>query len=137
MHRPTCVFWANLTPFSLENTAATLADPISGVLEYYRGGHLSQPDIMAENFHERARLCFSDGAGALVMWSREAFFEKVTKIVQGWPKWWANFRNLIGIFSQSVGPSLAIWVNPVQFLFTQVQQRQADRIAAGVGGLRI
>jgi hypothetical protein len=41
----------------------------------------------------------------------------VTKIVQGWPKSWANFEALIGIFSQSVGPSLAIWVNPVQFSF--------------------
>ena len=30
---------------------------------------------------------------------------------------WANFRALIGIFSQSVGPSLAIWANPVQFSF--------------------
>jgi hypothetical protein len=39
-----------------------------------------------------------------------------TKIVQGWPRLWANFRALIGIFSQSIGPSLAIWVNPVQFL---------------------
>jgi hypothetical protein len=38
-----------------------------------------------------------------------------TKIVQGWPKLWANFRALINIFSQSVGPSLAIWANPVQF----------------------
>ena len=28
---------------------------------------------------------------------------------------WANFRVLIGIFSQCVGPSLAIWANPVQF----------------------
>jgi hypothetical protein len=33
----------------------------------------------------------------------------------GWPTLWANFRALIGIFSQSVGPSLAIWANPVQF----------------------
>jgi hypothetical protein len=33
----------------------------------------------------------------------------------GWPKLWANFKALIGIFSQSVGPSLAIWANPVQF----------------------
>jgi hypothetical protein len=37
------------------------------------------------------------------------------KVVQGWPKFWANFRALIGIFSQSVGPSLTIWANPVQF----------------------
>jgi hypothetical protein len=39
----------------------------------------------------------------------------VTKIVQGWPKLWANFRALIGIFNQSVGPGLAIWANPVEF----------------------
>jgi hypothetical protein len=32
----------------------------------------------------------------------------------GWPKLWANFRALIGIFSQRVGPSPAIWANPVQ-----------------------
>jgi hypothetical protein len=38
-----------------------------------------------------------------------------TKIVQGWPKFWANVRALIGILSQSVGPSLANWANPVQF----------------------
>ena len=37
------------------------------------------------------------------------------KIVQGWPILWANFRALIGISSQSVRPSLAIWANPVQF----------------------
>ena len=41
-----------------------------------------------------------------------------TKIVQGWPKLWANFKALIGNFRQSVGPSLAIWANPVQFSFT-------------------
>jgi hypothetical protein len=40
-----------------------------------------------------------------------------TKIAQGWPKLRANFRALVWIFSQSVGPSLAIWANPVQFLF--------------------
>ena len=43
-----------------------------------------------------------------------------TKIVQGWPKLWADFRALTGIFSQSVGPSLAIWANPVQFSFQRV-----------------
>jgi LSD1 subclass zinc finger protein len=37
-----------------------------------------------------------------------------TKTAQGWPKLWANFRALIGISSQSVGPSLASWANPVQ-----------------------
>jgi hypothetical protein len=30
---------------------------------------------------------------------------------------WANFRALIGIFNQSVGPSLATWANPVQVSF--------------------
>ena len=32
---------------------------------------------------------------------------------------WANFRALIGIFSQSVGPSLAIWANPARPSFVQ------------------
>ena len=41
--------------------------------------------------------------------------EQETKIAQGLPKLWANFRDLIGIFSQSVGPSRAIWANRVQF----------------------
>ena len=41
--------------------------------------------------------------------------EQETKIVQGLPKLWANFRDLIGIFSQSVRPSRAIWTNRVQF----------------------
>ena len=37
------------------------------------------------------------------------------KVVQGWPKFWATFGAPIGIFSQSVGLSLAIWASPVQF----------------------
>jgi hypothetical protein len=40
---------------------------------------------------------------------------QVTKIVQGWPKLWAKFKAPIGIYSQSVEPSLATWANPVQF----------------------
>ena len=43
--------------------------------------------------------------------------EVKTKIAQDWPKLRANFRALIWIFSQSVGPSLASWANPVQFSF--------------------
>ena len=41
--------------------------------------------------------------------------EQAMKIVQGWPKMRVNFKALIWIFSQSVGPSLAIWADPVQF----------------------
>jgi hypothetical protein len=58
-----------------------------------------------------------------------------TKIVQGWPKLWANFRALIGIFSQSFGPSLTIWANPVQFsfnrIFLTVYIRLADLLRVG------
>ena len=61
-------------PFNYSNMAS---DPIAGVLEYYKGGHLSQPEIMAENFHERARLCFSDADERLVKWSQAEFFERV------------------------------------------------------------
>ena len=45
----------------------------------------------------------------------EAGAKARTKILQGWPKLWTNFRALIGIFSQSLGLSLAIWANPVEF----------------------
>ena len=41
---------------------------------------------------------------------------------------WANFKALIGIFSQSVGPSLAIWANLVQFTL----ERTVVAIARGV-----
>jgi hypothetical protein len=34
-----------------------------------------------------------------------------TKIAQGWPKFWPNFRARIGIFIQSVGPGLAVGVS--------------------------
>jgi hypothetical protein len=64
-----------------------------------------------------------------------------TKIAQGWAKLWANFRALIGIFSQSVGPSLAIWANPGNFrcpavllappLRASVSQTEAVGSAAG------
>ena len=55
----------------------------------------------------------------------------VTKLVKCWPKLWANFRSLIGIFSQSV----AIWANPVQFSFAggrdlRLQARHAAALAA-------
>jgi hypothetical protein len=49
---------------------AMVSDPVAGVLDYYKGGHLSQPEILAENFHERARLCFSDADEKLVNWSQ-------------------------------------------------------------------
>jgi hypothetical protein len=57
--------------------------------------------------------------------------EALTKIVQGWPKLWANFMDLIGIFSQNVGPSLAIWANPMQFSLLArhlVRGRVAERL---------
>jgi hypothetical protein len=50
-------------------------------------------------------------SGSGIKWMRGG---AKTKIVQGWPKFWANFRAQIGKSSQSVGPSLAIWANPVQ-----------------------
>ena len=41
---------------------------------------------------------------------------EVTKIAQGWLKLWANFRALIGTFSEIIGPSLTIWANAVRVL---------------------
>jgi hypothetical protein len=37
------------------------------------------------------------------------------KVVQGRPELRASVKTLMEIFSESVGPSLAIWTNPVQF----------------------
>ena len=58
-------------------------------------------------------------------------FVTQTEIGQGWPKFWANFRTLVGIFSQIVGPSLAIWANPVQFLFDPAEPWQVLAEASG------
>jgi hypothetical protein len=55
--------------------------------------------------------CSSDSSTGI------SYAGQATKIVQGWPKLWANFRARIGIFSQSVGPSLTIWANPIKILF--------------------
>ena len=48
----------------------------------------------------------------------------LTNIVQGWPKFWGNFKALIGIFSQIVGPSLTIWANPEQILLYRLTVRR-------------
>jgi hypothetical protein len=34
---------------------------------------------------------------------------------QGWPKLWANFKTLVGISSQTSGPTCDLWANPVNF----------------------
>ena len=52
-----------------------------------------------------------------------------TKIVQGWPKLWANYRALIGIFSQFSGPSLVIWANPVQLSLREPDHAGAEQAA--------
>jgi hypothetical protein len=52
-----------------------------------------------------------------------------TKIVQGWPKLWANYRALIGIFSQISGPSLVIWANPVQLSLGEPDHAGAEQAA--------
>jgi hypothetical protein len=49
-----------------------------------------------------------------------------TKLVQGWPKLWANFRALVGIFSHTVGSSRAIGANPAQFSFQDRPNRFAE-----------
>jgi hypothetical protein len=59
-----------------------------------------------------------------VTWYPEAIAARrmhdITKSLQGWPKLWASFKDLIWIFSQSVGLSLAIWANLVQFSFMKL-----------------
>jgi len=57
--------------------AVACAEPAEGVVAYLRGGHLSQPQVMAESWHEVARLLYADDGGELVLCSRDAFFERV------------------------------------------------------------
>ena len=59
----------------------------------------------------------------------------LTKVVQGWPKFWTNFRVLVGAFSQSVGPSLAIYATLTwASLPTRWQRMPALRRVKGSGG---
>jgi len=57
--------------------ARTCTEPVSGVLKYYEGGHLSQTQVMGESFHKVARLGYADENCELVLLSRDAFFERV------------------------------------------------------------
>ena len=75
------------------------------LLEIPNGSKLSEPDKSkrsVEVCRAVARLSDTFARGA------------VPKIAQGWPRLWANFRALTGIFSQSAGPSLASRANPVR-----------------------
>jgi hypothetical protein len=57
-------------------THSNETNPVSGVGMYIVGGHQSKPDVMAENFHPSARLCFADEGEQLVIWNRDEFFER-------------------------------------------------------------
>ena len=81
---------------------------------------------------ERAPLAFPGtfvhnkltGPGRHVWPDGRTYTGPPTKVVQGWPKLRANFRAVLGIFSQSVGPSLAIWANPVHFSLAEYSLRR-------------
>ncbi|CAJ1358035.1 unnamed protein product [Effrenium voratum] len=55
--------------------AYSVAEPVRGVQDYFRGGHLGCPEILGQNFHANARLCFSNEEEKLVRWSQAEFFE--------------------------------------------------------------
>jgi hypothetical protein len=63
---------------------------------------------------EQLAVLWADGAPRCAPQGRRPNGRR-TKIVRGWPKLWANFGALMGTFSQSSGPSLAIRANPVHF----------------------
>ncbi|CAE8640624.1 unnamed protein product [Polarella glacialis] len=63
----------------LEERMGPIAGPLGeSVREYFRGGHLSSPEVVAKSFHPNARLCFADASGNLTALSREAFFQRLT-----------------------------------------------------------
>ena len=59
---------------------------------------------------------------SFVDWHRRRAARIKRKLHRVGPNLWANFKAIIGIFSPSVGPSLAIWANPVQFSFQLIQR---------------
>eukprot|EP00435_Cladocopium_sp_Y103_P029308 s189_g7.t1 len=85
----------------------TAGEPVRGVLEYYRGGHLSRPEIIQENFHSSARLTFSNDSEELVCWSQQQFFE----VIQGMPATFADsnalrFDKILSV--DKAGPDVAM-----------------------------
>lgn len=90
-----------------DSLAYTTSDPIRGVLEYFRGGHLSKPEIIQENFHSLARLTFSNESEDLVCWSQQQFFE----VIGGMPVTAAEskalrFDKIISV--DKAGPNVAL-----------------------------
>jgi hypothetical protein len=137
-HRPrVCSPLAHLAHLAQEYVPFASDPRYQGVLE------ASDDEGRTVIMHARS-LCTSSCVappGTLHMNENAARRGARTKIVQGWPKLWANFRPLIGIFSQSVGPSLTIWANPVQFSFrmppsSRPPRRRTGSARPGAGGRR-
>ena len=66
------------------------------------------------------------------------------KLYRAGPKLWADFDTLIGIFSQRVGPSLAILTNPAQVQsssvsseFSQVQSAHFSQLQSLYSSARV
>jgi hypothetical protein len=116
-----CELTWSFGPFQPDNTA-TIVYSRAELLDDgdLRPGAPLGPNCSSSGRGRRSRASWELATHPLVTEVADGFLGRqvgpVTKIVQGWPKLWANFRALIGFFSQTVGPSLAIWVNPVQFL---------------------
>ena len=79
-----------------------------------KGGHHKQFEWCLVCEHDSAKTK-NEPNQEVQMMVRPCPSVPLTKIAQGWPKLWANVKALVGIYSQNVGPSLAIWANPVQF----------------------
>lgn len=91
----------------LDDLPFAVGEPVRGVLEYYRGGHLARPEIIKENFHSSARLTFSNDSEDLVCWSQEEFFE----VIRGMPATCADssalrFDKILSV--DKAGPDVAM-----------------------------
>ena len=94
---------------------------------------LEGPGLIAARAFSLAQLGFTLIPDAV---RRPRRLRPQTKIVQGWPRLWINFKALVGIFSQNIGPSLAIRANPVQFPFRTPKRTDGSgwMRTAGAGG---
>jgi hypothetical protein len=73
MHGPTCIFWANLTPFSLKPERCLAARDGGGCAEGYAGADCSECD-----------------AGADPAWIQRLGDCTQVRTTPSWPRSWAN-----------------------------------------------
>jgi hypothetical protein len=119
--------------------AAALHYQLGRAEELYGRYHITRPLapsysphtvlLKVESYNRFAHAASNFSAAQRLATAADRRAPRLTKVGPGRPKLWANFRALVGILSQIVGPSLAIWANPAQFSFLVISRlRCSDEV---------